>query len=102
MAQVKQSRKKRDRYMATLLARIESKKHYPAAARRGNVQGRIGVSFTMACNGAISNLRVNKGHALLSRAAKSAVIAAKPLPKPPKGVKCPKKIRFTMSFRLNE
>lgn len=88
--------------MARLLARIESKKHYPAAARRSNVQGRIGVSFTMACNGTISNLRVDKGHALLTRAAKSAVIAAKPLPKPPKGVKCPKTIRFAMSFRLNK
>lgn len=88
--------------MATLLARIESKKHYPAAARRGNVQGRVRVSFTMACNGTVSNLKVGKGHALLTRAAKKAVAAATPLPKPPKGVKCPKKIKFAMSFRLNK
>ena len=86
--------------MAKLLARIESKKHYPSAARRSNVQGRVRVTFTMACDGSISDLKTGEGHALLVRAAKTAVIAAKPLPKPPEGVKCPRTIRFAMSFKL--
>ncbi|WP_078458875.1 TonB family protein [Solemya velum gill symbiont] len=94
-----QSKKKRDQYKARLLAKIESKKHYPTAARRRNVEGRIGVSFKIGCGGKLSNLKIDKGHVLLSKATKKAVNAAKPLPPPPKG-ECPQVIRFSMAFQI--
>ncbi|HEB95258.1 MAG TPA: energy transducer TonB [Sedimenticola thiotaurini] len=91
----------RERYLARLLRLIERQKSYPGAARRRNLEGRVEVSFTISCSGAVTDLQVAGGHGMLRKSARRAVQRALPLPAPPSGVKCPTRVRYRMLFELH-
>lgn len=90
----------REEYLATLLAHIEKRKSYPRAARRRGVEGSIKVSFTLGCDGTVSNIRTTGGHKLLKKSASKAVMASLPLPKPPTGINCPMLVNYAMAYKL--
>ncbi|MEW6427937.1 MAG: energy transducer TonB [Thermodesulfobacteriota bacterium] len=90
----------RQRYLEELFGHIESRKHYPAAARRRRLEGGVEVSFVLTGAGAIEDLHVSGGHPMLQDAARKSLERSLPLPLPGDGVALPLAIRFHMEFRL--
>lgn len=90
----------RERYLASLLARIEKRKAYPMAARRRAIEGSVGVSFIVACDGSVGDINIRRGHKLSKRSAAKAVVLAQPFPQRPEKVKCPLPVIYVMAFEL--
>lgn len=90
----------KQRYLAALLSRIEARKSYPNAARRRAIEGRIAVSFTLACDGSVNAVEIPTGHKLLRVSAAEALQRAQPFPQPPTGVDCPFRVNYAMAFEL--
>jgi protein TonB len=101
-AQVQPKVDQREQYLAKLLAMIEENKHYPAIARRRNLEGKIEVKFNLSCDGVVSDLSTIGPHSLLRKAARKAINAAQPLPAPPAHVKCPLPIHYAMAYVLEK
>lgn len=90
----------KQRYLASLLARIEEHKSYPGAARRRAIEGDVSVSFRIACDGSVNEIDIPSGHKLLKQAAAQALNRAQPLPQPPSGIDCPVVVSYVMAFGL--
>ena len=83
--------------------KIESRKKYPAAAMKQQMQGRVAVRFTIASDGTISGLEVRQPsrYRLLDDAALEAVKAASPFPRPPaKLFNGPVRVEISIVFEL--
>lgn len=91
----------RQQYLAELLAKIEANKYYPTVARRRNIEGKIEVSFRLACDGEVTELKISGRHSLLRKAAGKAINAAQPLPEPPSQVECPLPVNYAMAYTLD-
>jgi protein TonB len=78
--------------------RIRDRLVYPAAARRGGIQGVVEITFTIHEDGRVSGITVRKssGQSVLDDAASATVNAAAPFPPPP----APARIAIPISFRL--
>ncbi|MFO7750480.1 MAG: energy transducer TonB [Desulfobacteraceae bacterium] len=72
-------------YFQMVRMRIETRKTYPAKARKNQIQGRVSVVFTITADGGVGRVSIAKssGHDILDAAALSAVESASPLPRPP-------------------
>lgn len=90
----------RDRYLAAVLAHIESHKFYPLPARRRGLQGSVDVRFTLDARGMISNLDVTGSNSLFVEAARAAVHKALPLPAAPSLEGFPLDVSYQMLFKL--
>lgn len=75
-------------YGRKLLAHVERRKRYPAAARAAKVTGAVRLSITIDRNGQLRSVRVAKGsgHAVLDEEALATARRASPYPAPPDGV----------------
>jgi protein TonB len=62
--------------------RVEAQLVYPAAARRARLEGGVALLFTVAADGSVHELRVEKssGFSVLDAAAAAAVVRAAPFP----------------------
>jgi protein TonB len=88
-------------YLAKVMSSIEQKKRYPTLARRKNIQGRVKVSFKLACDGKITELDISGSHNLLRKATNKAIKAAHPFPKMPEELNCPLPVSYAMAYTLN-
>lgn len=72
-------------YFDMVRMKIESRKKYPDAARRRQIEGRVEVEFTLEPDGSVADATVIKTsrHPDLDRAALLAVRDAAPFPRPP-------------------
>ena len=77
-----------DPYFAAVRMRIEHNKHYPAAARRRKMHGRVLVRFVIELDGTVSeaSLAGKSKYRLLNKAALDSVNSSSPFPKPPAGL----------------
>ncbi|MET0065614.1 MAG: TonB family protein [Candidatus Thiodiazotropha sp.] len=91
----------REQYLARLLARIEAHKHYPKSARRRNIQGKVQVSFSLSCDGRVTDLSIDGSHSVLRKAANKAIQAAVPLPEVPDPISCPMPVKYAMAYTLD-
>lgn len=87
-------------YIQLLMAHIENQKFYPRSARSRGIEGDVQVSFELMADGGIRALQVAGGHSILRRATQQAVKNAMPLPLPPVELGVPRKIEFTIQYRL--
>ncbi len=90
----------RDRYLASVLSKIESHKFYPSPAQRRGLQGRVDVRFTLDAHGGISELDVTGGNSMFVVAARDAINNALPLPAAPSADGFPLAVHYQMIFRL--
>jgi len=93
----------REDYFSMVRMKIESRKKYPAAAMKQQMQGRVAVRFTIASDGTISGLEVRQPsrYRLLDDAALEAVKAASPFPRPPaKLFNGPVRVEISIVFEL--
>lgn len=73
-------------YVAEVRRRIESKKRYPAMARRRGEEGRVVARVSISSSGALRGLDLeDKAPLSLRRATRSAIEGAAPFPVPPRG-----------------
>jgi periplasmic protein TonB len=91
----------RESWRSRVMARIESFKHYPLAARRQRVEGSLEVDLNIGCDGAVASLNVEGGSSLLRSAAAKSVQRAAPLPAPPPHLSCPHRLQYAMVYRLH-
>ena len=74
------------RYVATIRARIQDRKHYPALARKRSVEGRVVARIAIGVDGQIAAVELDGGsHQLLRTATAAAIRASAPYPAPPDG-----------------
>ena len=90
----------KQQYLTTLMAHIESHKHYPRAARQRRMEGQTTVQFTLLASGEICEISISNGPKLLRIASKAALQRALPLPTPPDSLDFPLPIQFNMEYRL--
>lgn len=90
----------RDRYLAQVLAHIESHKYYPPSARRRGIEGSVEVRFMLDAYGGITRLDVTGRSALLEDAARTAIRDAMPLPAAPSGDGFPLLVSYQMIYKL--
>ena len=94
-------------YYETVRWRIEREKRYPSQARRRQIEGRVGLSFTIGPRGELSDCRIGRGSGSpeLDQAALEAVRRAAPFPAPPSGMVRPGsqglRLELTVAFELN-
>ena len=100
LATTEQQQQIKQQYLATLMAHIESHKHYPRAARQRHMEGQTTVQFTLLASGKIGEINISNGPKLLRIASKAALQKALPLPKPPSTLDYPLPIQFDMEYRL--
>ncbi len=76
----------REDYFSMVRMKIESRKTYPSAAKKQQMQGRVAVRFNIGADGSVSGLEVRhpSRYRLLDDAALEAVKAASPFPRPPR------------------
>lgn len=90
-------------YFDMVRMKIESRKKYPAAARRRQIEGRVEVEFSLREDGNVTEVSVKKTsrHPDLDRAALLAVRDAAPFPRPPGHLfDGPLKMTITIMFEL--
>ena len=94
------SEEEKQHYLAKLLAHIESYKYYPRLARKRGIEGGIHVSFLLSPTGAVSVIKIKNGPKILRQAARKAIDAALPLPKPPEPLIKALLVEYRMTFVL--
>ena len=75
-------------YLTLIQQRIEQHKQYPLMARRHQIEGRVGVRFSISPSGHIKNIEISHSskQEILDRNALKAVRNAAPFPAPPTGL----------------
>ncbi|WP_428605203.1 energy transducer TonB [Sedimenticola sp.] len=91
----------KDSYIEQLLRHIERYKHYPMPARKRGIEGLVKVSFVLAENSQITDLRIEGGHRLLNKATRTALQKALPLPRSPQALALPIRLAFNLSYSLS-
>jgi protein TonB len=92
--------RERQLYLHKLMSHIESFKYYPRAARKRSLEGEVKVSFMLLDDGNYRQLKLDGKHSILVKATQSAMETATPFPAPPKDIKLPGPLEFTMSYSL--
>lgn len=93
----------REDYFSMVRMKIESRKRYPPAAMKMQMQGRVSVRFSIEPDGAVRGLQVigPSRYQLLNDAALEAVKAASPFPRPPSQLfNGPVHVEITIVFEL--
>jgi protein TonB len=93
------SAKKRDIFLAKVRSLINKNKVYPRIAKRRGMQGSVRVSFTILPNGNVGNISVS-GPRVFHKSTKKAVQKAFPVSVRSIPLSLPKKVSFTMHYRL--
>lgn len=89
-------------FRAQLLAHIAKFQTYPLQARLQHIQGRVALSFLLARDGSVSDLRISQssGFPILDEAALQAVMQAVPLPAIPANLTAPLQIDLPVDFTV--
>ena len=90
-------------YFDMLRLKIESKKEYPSAAQKRQIEGRVVVGFTIDPDGRVTSAEIvqSSRHSALDQAALNAVKTASPFPRPPaKMFDGPLEMKITIMFEL--
>lgn len=87
-------------YFSRLQAHIEAHKYYPRRARKLGIEGVVEVSFLLADDAGVRDIRSSNGHRMLNQSAVRAIRDAMPLPRPPAGMVLPLTVKFTMHYDL--
>lgn len=76
------------RWQSRLMAHLERRKRYPAAARSAHEEGTVYVRFRIDTSGNVLSVQLSRssGHAILDEAVLELVRRASPVPAPPPGV----------------
>lgn len=93
----------REDYFSMVRMKIESRKRYPPAAMKMQMQGRVSVRFSIEADGGVSGLQVigPSRYRLLDDAALEAVKAASPFSRPPGQLfDGPVRVEITIVFEL--
>lgn len=108
-AQVKQTMKNTDdilqKFALTVRTRIESKKRYPTAARRFELEGRTGIKMTILKDGRLEKVEIveSSGYKSLDKAALQSVQNAAPFPPIPKAARLNRiEMRVHLIFKLSQ
>ncbi len=89
-------------FFASLRTSIQSHLRYPTAARRRGMEGEIDVRFTLANDGTINTISVQRGEAIFHNAVKTAVSSASGIDVPKNlADSLPMEIELTLEFKLN-
>lgn len=89
-------------FFASLRTTIQNHLRYPSAARRRGMEGEIDVRFTLANDGTINTISVQRGEAIFHNAVKTAVSSASGIDVPKNLVdSLPMEIELTLEFKLN-
>jgi periplasmic protein TonB len=89
-------------FFNSLRATIQNHLHYPSAARRRGMEGEIDVRFTLANDGTINAISVQKGETIFHNAVKTAVSSASGIDIPKNLTdSLPMEIELTLEFKLN-
>lgn len=89
-------------FFASLRTTIQNHLHYPTAARRRGMEGEIDVRFTLANDGTINTISVQRGEAIFHNAVKTAVSSASGIDVPKNlADSLPMEIELTLEFKLN-
>jgi protein TonB len=83
-------------YRRTIMESLQSARKYPGLARRRGIEGTVIVSFTIAEDGSMLEISIDKssGHRILDHATLDVLREAFPMPPPPLGEE-----RFRLTFR---
>ena len=90
-------------YFDMLRLKIESKKKYPPAAQKRQIEGRVVVGFTLNPDGGVASAEIvqSSRHTALDQAALKAVKAASPFPRPPSNLfEGPLQMKIAIVFEL--
>jgi protein TonB len=89
-------------FFASLRTTIQNHLRYPSAARRRGMEGEIDVRFTLANDGTINTISIQRGEAIFHNAVKTAVSSASGIDVPKNlADSLPMEIELTLEFKLN-
>ncbi|MDP3465929.1 MAG: energy transducer TonB [Sulfuricurvum sp.] len=89
-------------FFASLRTTIQNHLHYPTAARRRAMEGDIAVRFSLANDGTIHFISIQRGETIFHNAAKTAVAAASGIDIPTNLTdSLPMEIELILEFKLN-
>lgn len=89
-------------FFASLRTTIQNHLRYPIAARRRGMEGDIAVRFSLANDGTIHSISVQRGETIFHNAAKTAVASASGIDVPKNlSDALPMEIELTLEFKLN-
>lgn len=88
-------------YASIVLARINAAKFYPAEARKDNITGNVGVSFSIGADGTVTHasLRASSGSSLLDDAALRLLRGLRAPPPPEGNYSAATTIRYSLGGR---
>jgi protein TonB len=92
------------RFFSTIRRKIESKKKYPAAAQKAEIEGRAGVRMTILKDGQLEKAEIEEssGYDILDRAALRSVREAAPFPPIPEAARLDKvNVSIHLVFKLS-
>ena len=89
-------------FFASLRTTIQNHLRYPSAARRRGMEGEIDVRFTLANDGTINTISIQRGESIFHNAVKTAVASASGIDVPKNLTdSLPMEIELTLEFKLN-
>ncbi len=90
----------RRRYIAEVMALIESHKFYPSSARRRRVEGDVQMSMMIDADGRPCMVQSGGAAEVLVQAARES-LENTPIPPPPPGINVPLSLNFVIEYRLS-
>jgi protein TonB len=93
-----------DAYRGALVTWLERRKHYPSAARRQRLEGRVVLRIVVERDGSVSHARIasSSGHESLDRAALALIDRAGRAPPLPDGFRADRvEITVPLSYSLS-
>jgi protein TonB len=89
-------------FFASLRSTIQNHLRYPSAARRRGMEGEVGVRFSLANNGTINAISIQRGEEIFHNSVKTAVASASGI-NVPKNLadSLPMEIELILEFKLN-
>ncbi|MFA6145368.1 MAG: TonB family protein [Sulfuricurvum sp.] len=89
-------------FFALLRTTIQNNLRYPTAARRREIEGDIAVRFSLANDGSIHSISIQRGETIFHNAAKTAIALTSGIDIPKNlSDALPMEIELTLEFRLN-
>jgi len=89
-------------FFASLRSTIQNHLRYPSAARRRGMEGEVDVRFTLANDGTINTILIQRGEAIFNNSVKTAVSSASGIDVPKNlADSLPMEIELTLEFKLN-
>ncbi|HLD24183.1 MAG TPA: TonB family protein [Sulfuricurvum sp.] len=89
-------------FFTSLRSTIQNHLRYPSAARRRGMEGEVDVRFTLANDGSINTVSIQRGEAIFHNSVKTAVSSASGIDIPKNlADSLPMEIELTLEFKLN-